>query len=155
MRTTIGEYDMIAIRRYEHINYTPAVVLAMRGWLELNDKGIGEQAASVHWEQHGIVAFADSKAVGVITWTEQKPLAAAYAEQVYVIPEWRRKGIFKLMWDELEEWAAEKEFYTIRLGTHPMNTLARSIYDRMGRLHGLFYEFDVDGKGSSGKEEKG
>lgn len=131
------------IERYSTINYTPAVILATKGWLEANQKGIGESNASIHWEQSGIVAFSEVLPVGVITWTNQPALGAFYIEQAYVEPEWRRRGVFRAMFADLVEQARERSVRLIRLGTHPRNE-ACSLYERMGgSVSAIFFQFEV------------
>jgi GNAT superfamily N-acetyltransferase len=132
------------IARYDSINYTPAVILATKGWLEANVAGYGEPCASIHFEQKGIVAFVGELPVGVITWTHQPSLKAVYAEQIYVLPEHRRRGVMKAMWRDLAQQARELFVPHIRLGTSPKNVVACEVYDKMGGdRFAVFYDFKV------------
>jgi len=132
------------IVRYESINYTPAVALAVKGWLEANDAGIGEPVASIHWEQKAIVAFDGKVPVGVITWTHQPSLSAVYIEQAFVELSWRGKGFFRSMFADLVEQALVLNVGFIRLGTNPDNHEARAIYERLGGVvSAVFYSFEL------------
>lgn len=145
------------IERFKTINYTPAVVLATKGWLEQNQTGIGEATASIHYSHSGIVAFekmrdpashphdVDLFPIGVITWSLQPSLAAVFVEQAFVEAPWRRRGIFKALWaDLMEQAAALDDVRFIRLGTNPRNNAARAVYQQLrGTESGIFYEFEV------------
>ncbi len=129
----------IKIVRYPSLNYTPAVVLATKGWLEQNLQGIGDASASIHWEHKAIVAFDAHIPVGVISWTHIASLGALYAEQIY-----RREGVFREMWADLLLQALEMGVSKVRLGTHPDNVVAQKAYEAVGgKVFGVFYEFGV------------
>lgn len=56
----------------------------------------------------------------------------AYLGFMYVLPEWRGKGMNKIIMDELIEWILSKEVYEVRLDVYHTNNPAIRAYQKVG-----------------------
>jgi GNAT superfamily N-acetyltransferase len=54
-------------------------------------------------------------------------------QSVYVVPEWRGRGVFRALWDHVEN-AARKEgdVASLRLYVERDNASARAVYEKLG-----------------------
>lgn len=146
--TTSKRNPPMRIERYKTINYTPALLLAMKAWVEAHERGVGDLSASVYWEQSGIVIFVPEGSVevpaGVITWSRQPALDAVYVEQAWVEESRRGIGLFRLMWGDLVKQAKELGVGHIRLGAHAEAWRAHAIYEHMqGKQFSVFFEWKL------------
>jgi GNAT superfamily N-acetyltransferase len=144
--------DLIEIVHYDKISRTPAAVLATRGWLEDVERGLGEDTINVAWDQQAFVGFAgaagggERTAVGVITWAHIEWRRELFVHQSYVLPPWRRRGIYTALWGTVVEKARELKVAKICSITHVDNTAMRAAAQVLGRREeGIVLVFDLEG----------
>lgn len=66
-------------------------------------------------------------------WSDWRNGKVLWIHSVYVLPEWRRKGIFKKMYCELQERVRKTENYKgLRLYVDTENKSARKVYESLG-----------------------
>jgi len=137
---TIASFD---VKFYDGLFNTPALELAVRGWADCVERGLGDGGLNVHWEQMAFVTFApanlsapgrDMIPVGVCTFSHEKPWKKIWISQSYVVPEYRGLGIYRMMWERVTLKAAELKCVKIQSGTHPNNTAMRQIARKQGRV---------------------
>lgn len=125
-----------AVQFFPRINGSVALKLAIDGWVEMNNKGLGD--GSINWspEMSGIVGFTangrDQLPVGVLTFDQQPGNANLWVSQAYVQEEFRGRGVYSAMWAKLVEFAAENGYQAIRMGTHLRNSAMRAVAQRTG-----------------------
>jgi ribosomal protein S18 acetylase RimI-like enzyme len=126
-----------------------AAVLAVRGWTECVEKGWNEDGTfNMHVTYRSLVAMApngrDRIPVGVITYNYDEKDGEIFVLQSYVEPEFRGRGIFTALWDELVAQAIKLKAVKIRSGVSPKNEAIRAIAKRQGRREtSIVTTFDV------------
>lgn len=133
------------IEHYEGLNFTPALKLAVRGWLELLEEGLADNALGLAWDQNAFVAFdEDGEAVGTIVYQHFQYRKELWVQQGYVLPEHRGKGVYKELFAACVAKARELKAVRISGGTHPRNAVMRAAAEQQGRREtGIVTTFEV------------
>ena len=93
------------------------------------------------------VAVADGNVVAslLITyeWSDWRNCNVWWFQSVYVIPEYRRQGIFRSMYAHIKKLAIEQNVAGLRLYVETKNRIARKTYEELGMNseHYSFYEW--------------
>lgn len=76
-------------------------------------------------------------------WSDWRNSWVWWFQSVYILPEERRKGIFRLMYDHIRSLALEKDIAGLRLYVEKDNTRAQKTYEAMGMdgEHYLMFEW--------------
>lgn len=117
------------------VNAAPASKLAMRGWIELNDNGLGD-GELIATDQATYVAYApngrDMVPAGVLVFKIGS--STVWVSMAYVLPEYRGRGVFSAMWAALHELVFEKlpTVSSIQYEAHLNNKAMRAVAQRMG-----------------------
>ena len=83
-------------------------------------------------------AFEDGRMIGFVSatlWTEsglRKDLKTVCLDNIYVLPEYRRRGIASKLFAEAEAWAKEQGAIRLDLHTWDFNKGAIAMYEAMG-----------------------
>lgn len=90
-----------------------------------------------------IVAEADGEAIGslLITpeWSDWRNGPYWWIQSVYILPEWRRKGVFHSLYTFVAEKAAENDNVRgLRLYVEKNNTIARTCYEALGMNESIY-----------------
>ncbi|HUF10016.1 MAG TPA: GNAT family N-acetyltransferase [Rhodothermales bacterium] len=56
----------------------------------------------------------------------------AYLDELFVTPEWRRRGVASTLLDRVKEWAVQREAHRIRLGVLDSNTTGLTFWQSRG-----------------------
>jgi L-amino acid N-acyltransferase YncA len=133
------------IEHFEGLNRTPATVLAIQGWLELQERGLGEPVMNLNWDANVIAALADDGAcIGVIVWQHIKWTRQVFVDLGYVAPAARQQGVYRALWAALVEKARELKVPHIYGITHLDNIDMRATARKLGRIEiGVSLRFDV------------
>lgn len=83
------------------------------------------------------IAEADARPVGqcLVTteWSDWTNGRYWWFQSVYVVPEWRGRGVFRALWDHVESSAREEgDVASLRLYVEKDNASARAIYAKLG-----------------------
>jgi GNAT superfamily N-acetyltransferase len=93
------------------------------------------------------VAEDDGKVVAslLITyeWSDWRNCNVWWFQSVYVVPEYRRQGIFRKMYNHIRQLSEELDIAGLRLYVETRNMLAQKTYEAMGMSseHYAFYEW--------------
>lgn len=119
----------------ETLDFTPALVVALRGAIELIDV-LGYEARLILRGGEEVVYFADpdqsGRVIGCIVFSVdgEGPYKQIWIWLSYVEPDMRRKGVFKQLWFALEQITRAKGISKIvgavRFSNAPMNAAALS-----------------------------
>ncbi len=95
------------------------------------------------------VAELDGALVGqlLITfeWSDWRNGNFWWIQSVYVMPEFRRRGVFRALFSHVYRWAkARREICGLRLYMHAENARARRTYERLGMKHSDYEVFEMD-----------
>jgi len=118
----------------------------MKLFPEIVTKGVD---AVFHDQSRGqyYVAESDSKVVAslLITyeWSDWRNCNVWWFQSVYVIPEFRRQGVFRKMYNHIRELAEEQDIAGLRLYVETKNSRAQKTYEALGMSseHYAFYEW--------------
>lgn len=93
-----------------------------------------------------IVAKESDIAIGSVMitreWSDWNNAWYWWIQSVYVMPEYRGRGVFKAMYAKVRELAEQQNVSQIRLYVDRTNTVAQRIYEKLGmaECHYLMYE---------------
>lgn len=134
---------VVNVRRYEGLNGTPALPLALRGWTDLVDRGMCRNVVMLFWDNWAVVAELDGTPVGVITFSKSDWLREFHISIGFVLPEYRRRGVYRAMWTDLVAWARELKFRAIEGSTKAENATMRSVAAALGRREDVTLHFEL------------
>ena len=81
-------------------------------------------------------------------WSDWRNGNLWWIQSVYVKPEFRRAGVFRLLFKHLQDLArARKDVPALRLYVHADNARARQSYERLGMKHSKYEIFELDLQG--------
>ncbi len=93
------------------------------------------------------VAEADSRVIAslLITfeWSDWRNCNVWWFQSVYVVPEFRRKGVFRKMYSYIRDLAVQQDIAGLRLYVETKNSKAQKTYEALGMSseHYAFYEW--------------
>jgi len=133
---------------YSQLNNTPALTLALCAWLDIEGRGLGDGTMSVFSSSNALVGFAengrDRVPAGVITFQHIPEGDKVWIYQGYVLPEYRGRGIYRAMWNELVLKSLELKVSKIEGATHVRNKAMRDVARKLGRTEThIVLTFDV------------
>jgi len=76
-------------------------------------------------------------------WSDWRNCNVWWFQSVYVVPEYRRQGIFRKMYNHIKALAGEQEIAGLRLYVETKNSRAQKTYEALGMSseHYSFYEW--------------
>ena len=93
-----------------------------------------------------VLGIIDGKPVGSLMltreWSDWNCCWYLWIQSVYVLPDYRNKGVFKAMYNEVLELAGSEEMTQVRLYVDKDNQKAQAVYQKLGmsECHYLMYE---------------
>lgn len=125
-----------------------ATELAVRGWLELYEKGLSDGPLNFHAGMRAVLADApngrDMLPVGVMIWDLDEATKVVWVTLSYVKPEFRGAGVYKAMWGSLVDMAVAMGAARIESATHIRNQAMRAVAARQGRREdAVILRFDL------------
>ncbi|MBI3469172.1 MAG: GNAT family N-acetyltransferase [Planctomycetes bacterium] len=103
--------------------------------------GLGDESKAVY-----LVAEADGRPVGTLMltseWSDWRNGPIWWLQSVYVLPEWRRRGVFRALYRHAHQLARDRGAKGLRLYVESDNTAAQTTYEQVGmtRSHYLMFE---------------
>ena len=67
-----------------------------------------------------------------VEWSDWRAGPVWWLQSVYVVPEWRGRGVFRALWDHVIGEARQEDVVGLRLYVHHENASARNVYERLG-----------------------
>ena len=104
--------------------------------------------AAINDEQKGIylVARANDTPIGSLMltreWSDWNNQWYWWIQSVYVMPEYRKKGVYKAMYATLKDMAQENGVSQIRLYADRTNLSAQQVYQRLGMRESHYLMFE-------------
>ena len=80
-------------------------------------------------------------------WSDWRDGVAWWLQSVYVLPEWRRQGVFRALYQHIERAArsaGDPEVVALRLYVHDENERAQQVYRRLGMDASDYRVFERD-----------
>lgn len=122
------------VEHFIGLNRTLALPLAVEGWMELIQSNHCSNVILVHGDQDAFVVFDEGLAVGVITYRHDV-LHKEFAIGVgYIKPSGRGKGLYKILWQALVDYARSLNVVTISSATYIENHKMRAVAIAQGRI---------------------
>jgi GNAT superfamily N-acetyltransferase len=96
-----------------------------------------------------LVAEAGGQVAGALMityeWSDWRNGVFWWIQSVYVLPAFRRRGVFRAMHEHLVRTArASREVCGIRLYVHRANAAARQTYQALGMIHSHYEMYEID-----------
>jgi GNAT superfamily N-acetyltransferase len=124
----------IDVRLFDTMNTAPASQLAVAGWLHVEQSGFGTGELNTDSGYKAFVAYLpegrDSVPVGVMTWDYMHDTMTIY--QVFVVEEYRGRGVFRAMLDEATAKAIELNIKMIQTSTSVKHKAAMEVFRKTG-----------------------
>jgi hypothetical protein len=118
------------IQHFVGLNRTPALSLAVRGWMALIESGHCPNIIQIFADQNALLASIAEKPVGVLTYRHDRVLKELLIGIGYVLPEYRRRGVYHLLWDALvakaQEFGIPQIVSTTFVGNDGLRAVARA-----------------------------
>jgi hypothetical protein len=128
----------LKILRVPQLGGTPFAGFAVQVNAALLDEGFADPFVSmVGWDTAAVVALSgrDLTPAGIITYADSKWRKCFDVGMGYVLPDWRRRGIYRAMWDELVLAAQEQKvariYGAIMVSNAPMLKVAVALGRRV------------------------
>jgi GNAT superfamily N-acetyltransferase len=146
---------MIQIRKATHSDAAAIIDFQLNmAWetenMKLLPEVVTEGVSAVFHDQslgRYYVAESDGRVIAslLITyeWSDWRNSNVWWFQSVYVVPEYRRKGIFSKMYGYIKQMAEEQDIAGLRLYVDTKNTRAQKTYEALGMSseHYSFYEW--------------
>lgn len=135
---------MFEVRAYEGLNRTPALGLALDGWVAMRKMNVVDQGAiMLVWDHNALVAFRNEEPIGVLTYSDTKWLKQYDIGIGYVEPPFRGVGVYSTLWNELIKKATAAGYHRIASSTHVDNIKMREVAAKQGRTTtGVILSYD-------------
>lgn len=96
---------------------------------------------------HYVVCEDENELVGCLLityeWSEWRNGLILWVQSVYVVPEYRKKGVFKKLYQHIQNSSmADERIRGIRLYVDSKNLPAKSVYERLGMKSGHYEVFE-------------
>ena len=104
--------------------------------------------SAINDEQKGtyLVARANDTPIGSLMvtreWSDWNNMWYWWIQSVYVMPEYRKKGVYKAMYSTLKDMARENGVSQIRLYADRTNLSAQQVYQRLGMRESHYLMFE-------------
>ncbi len=134
---TIVEFNARLARESEGVDLD---LQRLRGGVEalLRDEGRGFY----------LVAEADGRAIGQLgatyEWSDWRNGVFWWLQSVYVLPQFRRQGVLRALYDRVLQRAADHGVCGVRLYVEKGNVSAQEAYRRLGLAPAVFHMYEVD-----------
>lgn len=127
------------------IGGTPFHGFAIQVHAALLDAGLCDPRDSLIWHTDGaVVSRVGEQLVGAITYHYYEESKSLWATAAYVLPDWRRRGIFGLMFEELVKVAERRGAGRIEAGSLVSNAIFNKVAVASGMaVVGYTYSMDV------------
>lgn len=114
---------------------TPALRVAIKAWLEIEQSGHGDGEQLISWNHPAFIAWdeRDKKVCGILTYRPKSDDHVIHIQIGYIEPSYRRLGIYSLLWHALCEQAKKLEAKQITGIMHSENTAMRTLAAKLGR----------------------
>lgn len=122
------------IRHYVGLNRTPALPLAVRGWLALIEADHCSNYVQITADQNAFVAFEDGVAAAVLTYRHEPALKQIEVGIGFTLPDYRARGLYNSLWAALVAKAKEIDAVHIASAVFLDNTAMRSVAQNQGRI---------------------
>lgn len=126
----------IAVDAIPRLSFVPqAVQLAVRGWLELQERGFGDGRVPFHIDMSAFIAHVRNghsvELAGILVFTRDDTIGRLWVDLAYVIPECRGHGVFRSMWEDLSSYALKSAALTIEMATSVQNGPMRAVAKKL------------------------
>lgn len=138
--------DNILIKHYDGCSNTPANLFIMKAYVDLVENKFADNVYGANWDDKVIAAFIKNQCVGVLNWEKVKWNRTIVIKIGYVDKDFRRKGIYTKLWNELISKARDEKIYIIEGGTYVDNKIMQSTMIKLRREpYAYFYRYEIEG----------
>ncbi len=114
---------------------------------EIVEKGVSAVFKNIYRGQYYVVEIEDEIIACLLTtyeWSDWRNSYVIWIQSVYVLPNYRGKGVFKFMYNHIKGIVKSKKKYSgIRLYVDKLNINAQKVYQKLG-MNGKHYKLFED-----------
>lgn len=133
------------IKYLECIHGTPAVHLAHKALVEIDEAGHGFRQVVVRDSQKAFVAYLRGEAVALLLFTQYDFDNSIHINVSYTLPDYRGQDINTDLWKKLLEFADRQGARHITTGVHVNNKAQQSNCDKRGmEADTISYTYDME-----------
>lgn len=123
----------IVIHTIDKVVNRDIVKFIVHAWNYLIEHELTENGIMIDYDHGAIYATIDDKVVGVISYRHYEWCDMLHIFIGYVLPEYRRSGIYRQLFEKLKEVAKDKKCITIEGGTKPTNDTMLKVMESLDR----------------------
>ncbi len=141
---TLAAFNRDMALETENMTLTPKVILdGVTAVLENPAHGFYVVAEARGAEYHAKVAKVVGSLLVTTEWSDWRNGAFWWIQSVYVTREWRRRGVYRLLYDHLKRLAArDKDVCGFRLYVERENRIAQTTYADLGMVETRYKIFE-------------
>jgi ribosomal protein S18 acetylase RimI-like enzyme len=135
----ITEHNILLAQESEGESLNPTIVkLGVKSLFSHPEKGFY------------LVAEKENSIIGqlMITfeWSDWRNTDIWWIQSVYISKQYRKKGVFTALFDEIKKQATKEHIPLLRLYVHKENTSAQQVYEKLDMIKGtyIFYEIGLE-----------
>jgi GNAT superfamily N-acetyltransferase len=118
---------------HERVTDGAALPLLIKGCAELARRGLLSHDLPYHFQDKAVCAYSGAEPVGVISWRPTDGGAELWILVGYVLPQFRRRGIYRQLWEALVQHARTIGAVRIGSATNLANEEMRAFLRATGR----------------------
>lgn len=77
-------------------------------------------------------------------WSDWRNCNMWWIQSVYVAKEYRRRGVYRALYDKVKEMAVQEGVKIIRLYVEKENTIAQKTYESLGMKESNYYLYEIE-----------
>lgn len=133
------------ILHFASIVNTAALEVAVDAWHALQEAGHCGGLVLISWDDSALLAMhPGGLPMGVITYRAKPEWRAIEVWLGFVYPDFRGRGVYRALWNELVKVAMFEGAAEIVSGTHAANTAMRAVAAKLGRTEsGVYLRYAV------------
>lgn len=132
------------IKHFRQISGSRAMEIAIEGEAFLHAQGFSSPHLHVQWNHEALVADVDGEAAGILVYADVDWKNEVWVVLGYVRPHFRRRGIYRALWEALVVRARQAGRPRIGGDTSIKNKAMQQTMEALGRRPvAIIYDFDV------------
>lgn len=135
--------NLVVLTTQNCIEDTPIMLALPHAWVEFTKKSPGDMYMPFSGDDSGIALMKGPDVVAFMTWSDRRG-KTAWITMGWVAPEWRNKGLYKIMWDEFLAFIEPVGYHAVFGSTGVDNKAMQRVMEQTDReAVGILYKLDM------------
>ncbi len=132
----------VRVQHVDMINQHKVIPLLAKCYVEMAAFDICD--ITMHWEQQALYVEHEEEVIGAMCYEYLKHKKQTWIYAVFVVPEMRKRGIYRAMWDSLVSRSRKEGMISIAGGISPRNAPMIRAAESVGRVpESVCYRMDL------------